>query len=87
MFKKIIPTLFTAGQLICCGLLFGSAKLPAAEKQSAVGMDIKFTTAREGTVLVNIYKGAMPFVIADLFWLALLLAFPSISLFLVKLIG
>ena len=37
--------------------------------------------------LVNIYKGAMPFVIADLFWLALLLAFPSISLFLVKLIG
>ncbi len=37
--------------------------------------------------LVNIYKGAMPFVIADLFWLALLLAFPSISLFLVKLMG
>ena len=37
--------------------------------------------------LVNIYKGAMPFVIADLFWLALLLAFPPISLFLVKLMG
>ena len=27
--------------------------------------------------LVNIYKGAMPFVIADLFWLALLVAFPA----------
>ena len=37
--------------------------------------------------LVNIYKGAMPFVIADLFWLALLVAFPSISLVLVKLMG
>jgi tripartite ATP-independent transporter DctM subunit len=37
--------------------------------------------------LVNIYKGAMPFVIADLFWLALLVAFPSLSLFLVKLMG
>ena len=37
--------------------------------------------------LVNIYKGAMPFVIADLFWLALLLAFPPISLFLVKLMS
>ena len=37
--------------------------------------------------LVNIYKGAMPFVIADLFWLALLVAFPQISLFLVKLMG
>jgi len=34
--------------------------------------------------LVNIYKGAMPFVIADLVWLALLVAFPAISLFLVK---
>jgi tripartite ATP-independent transporter DctM subunit len=33
--------------------------------------------------LVNIYKGAMPFVIADLIWLALLLAFPALSLFLV----
>jgi tripartite ATP-independent transporter DctM subunit len=37
--------------------------------------------------LVNIYKGAMPFVIADLLWLALLLAFPMLSLFLVKLMG
>jgi tripartite ATP-independent transporter DctM subunit len=37
--------------------------------------------------LVNIYKGAMPFVIADLFWLALLVAFPSLSLFLVGLMG
>jgi TRAP-type C4-dicarboxylate transport system permease large subunit len=34
--------------------------------------------------LVNIYKGAMPFVIADLIWLALLVAFPAISLFLVQ---
>lgn len=37
--------------------------------------------------LVNIYKGAMPFVIADLIWLALLVAFPSISLVLVKMMG
>jgi tripartite ATP-independent transporter DctM subunit len=37
--------------------------------------------------LVNIYKGAMPFVIADLFWLALLVAFPQLSLVLVKLMG
>jgi len=37
--------------------------------------------------LVNIYKGAIPFIIADLVWLALLVAFPSISLFLVKVIG
>jgi len=37
--------------------------------------------------LVNIYKGAMPFVIADLFWLALLVAFPSLSLVLVSLMG
>ena len=37
--------------------------------------------------LVNIYKGAMPFVVADLFWLALLVAFPSISLFLVGLMN
>jgi tripartite ATP-independent transporter DctM subunit len=35
--------------------------------------------------LVNIYKGAMPFVIADLIWLALLVAFPALSLYLVKL--
>jgi tripartite ATP-independent transporter DctM subunit len=34
--------------------------------------------------LVNIYKGAMPFVIADLVWLALLVAFPWLSLVLVK---
>lgn len=34
--------------------------------------------------LVNIYKGAMPFVIADLVWLALLVAFPSLSLWLVQ---
>jgi C4-dicarboxylate transporter DctM subunit len=37
--------------------------------------------------LVNIYKGAIPFVIADIVWLALLVAFPSISLLLVKVIG
>jgi C4-dicarboxylate transporter, DctM subunit len=37
--------------------------------------------------LVNIYKGAMPFVIADLIWLALLVAFPSLSLWLPKLMG
>jgi C4-dicarboxylate transporter, DctM subunit len=37
--------------------------------------------------LVNIYKGAMPFVIADLVWLALLVAFPQISLFLVQYMG
>jgi C4-dicarboxylate transporter, DctM subunit len=37
--------------------------------------------------LVNIYKGAMPFVAADLFWLVLLLAFPAISLFLVRLMA
>jgi tripartite ATP-independent transporter DctM subunit len=37
--------------------------------------------------LVNIYKGAMPFVIADLFWLALLLAFPALSLTLVQWMG
>jgi len=34
--------------------------------------------------LVNIYKGAMPFVIADIFWLALLVAFPQLSLWLVQ---
>ena len=33
--------------------------------------------------LVNIYKGAMPFVLADLVWLALLVAFPQLSLWLV----
>ncbi len=37
--------------------------------------------------LVNIYKGAMPFVIADLVWLALLVAFPWISLVLPRLTG
>jgi tripartite ATP-independent transporter DctM subunit len=37
--------------------------------------------------LVNIYKGAMPFVIADLFWLALLVAFPTLSLLLPQLMG
>jgi C4-dicarboxylate transporter, DctM subunit len=37
--------------------------------------------------LVNIYKGALPFVIADIVWLALLVAFPSLSLFLPKLMG
>ena len=37
--------------------------------------------------LVKIYKGAMPFVIADLVWLALLVAFPPLSLFLVRLMG
>ena len=37
--------------------------------------------------LVNIYKGAMPFVIANLVWLALLVAFPSLSLLLPKLMG
>jgi tripartite ATP-independent transporter DctM subunit len=37
--------------------------------------------------LVNIYKGAMPFVLADLVWLALLVAFPMISLWLPKVMG
>jgi tripartite ATP-independent transporter DctM subunit len=37
--------------------------------------------------LVNIYKGAVPFVLADLIWLALLVAFPSLSLFLVRLMA
>jgi tripartite ATP-independent transporter DctM subunit len=37
--------------------------------------------------LINIYKGAMPFVLADLVWLALLVAFPSLSLLLPKLMG
>jgi C4-dicarboxylate transporter, DctM subunit len=37
--------------------------------------------------LVNIYKGAMPFVVADLLWLVLLLAFPAISLVLVRLMA
>lgn len=37
--------------------------------------------------LVNIYKGAMPFVIADLFWLALLVAFPALSLALGQAMG
>jgi len=37
--------------------------------------------------LVNIYKGALPFVIADLVWLALLVAFPAISLILVRLLA
>jgi tripartite ATP-independent transporter DctM subunit len=37
--------------------------------------------------LVNIYKGAMPFVAADLVWLALLVAFPWLSLFLPRLMG
>jgi TRAP-type C4-dicarboxylate transport system permease large subunit len=37
--------------------------------------------------LVNIYRGAMPFVIADLVWLTLLIAFPALSLFLVNQMG
>jgi tripartite ATP-independent transporter DctM subunit len=37
--------------------------------------------------LMKIYKGAMPFVVADLVWLALLVAFPSLSLVLVRLMG
>jgi C4-dicarboxylate transporter, DctM subunit len=37
--------------------------------------------------IINIYKGAMPFVIADIVWLALLVAFPWLSLFLVKLMA
>jgi tripartite ATP-independent transporter DctM subunit len=37
--------------------------------------------------LVNIYKGAMPFVVADLLWLGLLVAFPAISLALVRLLA
>jgi C4-dicarboxylate transporter, DctM subunit len=37
--------------------------------------------------LVNIYKGALPFVLADLLWLALLVAFPSLSLLLPGLMG
>jgi tripartite ATP-independent transporter DctM subunit len=37
--------------------------------------------------LVNIYKGALPFVVADIVWLALLVAFPSLSLWLVQMMG
>jgi tripartite ATP-independent transporter DctM subunit len=37
--------------------------------------------------LVRIYKGAMPFVVADLVWLAILVAFPSLSLLLPRLMG
>lgn len=37
--------------------------------------------------LINIYKGAMPFVVADLVWLAMLVAFPSLSLLLPRLMG
>jgi C4-dicarboxylate transporter, DctM subunit len=37
--------------------------------------------------LVNIYKGALPFVVADLVWLVLLVAFPSLSLVLVRLMA
>jgi TRAP-type C4-dicarboxylate transport system permease large subunit len=37
--------------------------------------------------IVNIYRGAMPFVLADIVWLALLVAFPALSLFLVKLMA
>jgi tripartite ATP-independent transporter DctM subunit len=37
--------------------------------------------------LMNIYKGAMPFVVADLVWLAMLVAFPSLSLLLPRLMG
>ena len=37
--------------------------------------------------LMNIYRGAMPFVIADIVWLGLLIAFPSISLVLVKMMA
>jgi tripartite ATP-independent transporter DctM subunit len=37
--------------------------------------------------LVNIYRGAMPFVVADLLWLALLIAVPALSLFLVNQMG
>jgi tripartite ATP-independent transporter DctM subunit len=37
--------------------------------------------------LVNIYKGALPFVVADIVWLALLVAFPSLSLWLVRMMG
>ncbi|MGE3988763.1 TRAP transporter large permease [Pseudorhodoplanes sp.] len=37
--------------------------------------------------IVNIYRGAMPFVIADLVWLALLVAFPSLSLYLGRLMN
>ncbi len=37
--------------------------------------------------LVNIYRGAMPFVLADLVWLALLVMFPGISLFLGQWMG
>jgi tripartite ATP-independent transporter DctM subunit len=34
--------------------------------------------------LMNIYRGAMPFVVADLLWLALLIVFPALSLWLPK---
>ena len=37
--------------------------------------------------LVNIYRGALPFIAADMIWLALLLAFPSMALFLVNHMG
>jgi tripartite ATP-independent transporter DctM subunit len=37
--------------------------------------------------LMNIYKGAMPFVVADLVWLAMLVAFPTLSLLLPGLLG
>jgi C4-dicarboxylate transporter, DctM subunit len=37
--------------------------------------------------IVDIYKGATPLVIADIAWLALRVAFPWLSLFLVKLMA
>lgn len=37
--------------------------------------------------LVNIYRGALPFIAADMVWLALLLAFPGLALFLVHHMG
>jgi TRAP-type C4-dicarboxylate transport system permease large subunit len=37
--------------------------------------------------LMNIYRGALPFVVADLVWLALLVAFPALSLTLVQLMA
>jgi len=37
--------------------------------------------------LVNIYRGALPFIAADAVWLALLLAFPELALFLVHRMG
>lgn len=54
------PALFFAAKrrLLYLGLLLTASVLCAAEKQPAAGgLEVRFTTAREGTVLVNIYNG------------------------------